>query len=121
LEPNLFLRKDGKPRLKCDGTEFSQLENFKLIKELAAQRIRRIANIPEPGDLVNESNYELRNIAYYMKKYKKFDKEKKKYCKYEYTKIKEDQIRFTKKVYGIFASMMILTFIPVLVETFDWY
>ena len=53
-----------------------------------------------------------------MKKYKKFDKEKRKFCKYELDKIKEDQRGFVRKVYGIFLSMCIVTFIPIMLVAF---
>jgi len=110
--------KNGSPKLKANGEKYEKKDLLEIVKHGVAQKFRLLAKMPEPGDLVNETNFDLKCVAFYMKKFKKFDKEKKKYCKYELDKIKEMQVGFAKKVFGIFAAMMVVTMIPVLLSAF---
>ena len=88
------------------------------MKDLLAQKVRLLDKKPKIGDLVNEKNYDLKSIKEYMKAHKRATKDERKFCAYELKKIKEDQIAFTKKVFGIFTSMMVVTLIPVLIVAF---
>lgn len=109
---------NGEPRLRADGSAYEQKDMLQLVKDLIAQKVRLADKKPKIGDLVNETNYDLKSIANYMKTHKRASKEEKKFCAYELKKIKEDQINFTKKVFGIFTSMMVVTLIPVLKVAF---
>ena len=109
---------NGKDRLRADGTPYEQKDLLQLVKDVVAQKVRLADKKPKIGDLVNEVNYDVKCIANYMKVHKRASKEEKKFCKYELEKIKEDQINFTKKVFGIFTSMMVVTLIPVLKVAF---
>jgi hypothetical protein len=40
---------------------------MKFVKDSVAKIARLADNKPEPGDLVNEDNYDLKSVAYYMK------------------------------------------------------
>jgi hypothetical protein len=90
LNKDPLKKKDGTQKVKADGTPLKNSDLLMYVKNEIARKFRLAAHMPEPGDLVNEDNYDLKNVAYYMKKYKKFDKEKRKFCKYEYEQIKKD-------------------------------
>ena len=79
---------NGEPRRKADGTPYEQKDLLQLVKDLVAQKFRLADRKPKIGDLVNETNYDLKSIANYMKVHKRASKEEKKFCKYELEKIK---------------------------------
>lgn len=54
-----------------------------------------------------------------MKLYNKIPAKDRKEYEYEWKKVKEDQINFTRKVFGIFTSMLVFTMCPVLLNAFD--
>lgn len=90
LNKDPLKKKDGTQKVKANGEPLNNSDLLMFVKNEIARKFRLAALTPEPGDLVNEDNYDLRNVAYYIKKYKKFDKTKRNSCKYEYDKIKSD-------------------------------
>ncbi len=60
------------------------------MKDLVAQKYRLTDKKPKIGDLVNEKNYDLKSLYFYMKTHKRASKEEKKFCAYELKKIKQD-------------------------------
>lgn len=77
-------KKDNKEKKKILGPNGVPLEHKSLIETVAwevAKKFRLMAKSPIPGDLINEVNYDLKNIQEYKKKVSKFDKTRRKACK----------------------------------------
>lgn len=119
---DILCNADGSPMLKANGTPYQRVEAMTqaFIDEYAARRERQKTNKPKDGDMVNQKNYDLRAIRHYNNEYLRFEKSKKVYCQHEFKKIKEDQVNFTKKVYKTLSAMLLVTFIPVLLVTFEF-